>query len=425
MDRLSLQALFGKESSIINDKNFQLILIVAIIIPTGNGLLSPILDSLIGPFDATATNIGLMVSVFWAPGILIVPISGILADRLGRKIVLVYSLLIYGLAGSAIVLTTNFQIVLILRFFQGIGWAGLLPLVVTTIGDSYTGAKETTAQGLRMTVSALVGGLISLLAGVLVLIRWEYPFLIIAFAIPVAVLVYVWLDEPTAGTVENNDKKTIFYLHDMYDLIRQPSIFFLVTARFLPVIVWVGFFTYNSIITIRLMQGTTVQAGVLFLLVSVMTAIAASQTGRLKALFNTEYWLLVGANISLAIGFAIVAFAPTFLFGSIGTILIGIGNGITMPLYRSLITGIAPESLRSGLVSIGATGGRLMGTVTPIVMGGVIASLTPLLGFTGAVQATVLSTGIVSGGGGIICVTLASGVLSESVVPIKSADSHN
>mgnify|MGYP000078783745 CR=1 FL=1 len=90
--------------------------------PPGTALLSPVLDSLVDPFGTSASQVGLMMSFFTAPPIVVIPLAGLLADRYGRKPVIVTSLLLFGLAGSAIALTTNFQVVLGLRLLQGVAF---------------------------------------------------------------------------------------------------------------------------------------------------------------------------------------------------------------------------------------------------------------------------------------------------------------
>jgi len=89
-----------------------------ILVPFGNGLLSPILNSLIDPLGVSAADIGLMISVFTTPSVLIISLAGVLADRYGRKPLFVSSILLSGLAGTAIALTTNYRVVLLLPCYR-------------------------------------------------------------------------------------------------------------------------------------------------------------------------------------------------------------------------------------------------------------------------------------------------------------------
>lgn len=407
---LSLRSLFGADAGVAKEKNFQLLLLISVLVPFGNGLLSPILDTLIDPYGASPANIGLMISMLWAPSIFIIPIVGILADRYGRKPVMTPSLILYGIAGTAIAFVTDFYIALLLRFIQGIGWAGLTALIVTSIGDFYTGPKEATAQGIRQMGTNLSGSAISLVAGIVVVLAWQYPFLFYALAIPVAFAVFLWFDEPTdnhENVVADGGGEEDSYRRELFELAKKPRVFAILIARCLPIVVWIGFTTYNSIIVVRILGGTPAQAGLLYALGSLAVALAASQAGRATALFRSRYQVLIVMNALLGIGFVVTVLASSLLIVIAGVIVMGVGFGMGLPLLRSLLTAFASESLRAGLVSLGSTGGRVTGFLTPVIMGALIGGLTPVVGFTMSVQLTGLGVSILGGGGAMICVLIA------------------
>ncbi len=77
------------------------------------------------------------------PGILIAPLIGILADRFGRRRVLVPCLTIFGVAGSLVALAPTFGLLLLARFLQGFGSAGLINLSVVLISDHFEGKQRT------------------------------------------------------------------------------------------------------------------------------------------------------------------------------------------------------------------------------------------------------------------------------------------
>ena len=410
---LSLQSLFGDDAAIIRERDFRLLLLANVLPVLGSSLLSPVLNSLIEPFGTSPADVGLMISVFTAPGIVIIPVTGVLADRYGRKPVLVTALVVFGLAGSAIAFTTEFRVALGLRLLQGVGFAGISPIIITSIGDLYAGAKEATGQGLRFTVSGLSATVFPPISGALVVVAWQYPFLLYAMALPIAVAVYLWFDEPTppdatdtADAAEPTGARS--YVRTLFRLVRRPRVLSMVLARGLPNVVWIGFVTYNSLITVRLMDGTPAQAGLLVAVGSLVFAIAGSQAGRITALFESRLYPLVGANICIGLGFVVVLFAPGIAVAAVGIAVAGIGFGLTLSLYRSIITGLAPDDLRAGLVSIAEAWGRLTNTLTPIAMGAVIAAATPRMGFASALQLAGVGVAAVGGVGGILSLLVAN-----------------
>ena len=57
----------------------------------GVASLTPAFPEIIRQFDISVKEIGLLITIFTLPGILLAPLMGILADRLGRKMILIPS----------------------------------------------------------------------------------------------------------------------------------------------------------------------------------------------------------------------------------------------------------------------------------------------------------------------------------------------
>lgn len=409
---VSFHSLFGDDAEVLYDRDFQVLLLANILPPLGSAVLSPVLDSLIEPFATTTADIGLMISLFTAPAIVMIPIAGVLADRIGRKPILTVALLLFGIAGTAIAFTTDFRIALGLRLLQGVAFAGIAPIIITSLGDLYDTTKEATAQGIRFMGSGISTVVFPFLSGILVVIAWHLPFLIYAIAIPIGIVVHVWFDEPTdrsdaeTPTAEPTDMRS--HLAALYRLARQRRALGMVIARALPNALWIGFLTYNSIVVVRLLDGTPTQAGILVAFASVAFATAASQAGRVTAAFDSRLYPLLGANVCLLLGLVVFFLAPILVLAGIGIGIMGLGYGLSLALYRSIITGLATESLRGGLVSLAESLGRVASTVTPIVMGGFISITASDLGLGLSLQLAGIGIAVVGGIGGIVLMLVVS-----------------
>lgn len=413
---VSLTSLFGDDAPVLRETNFQVLLLATLLPVLGTALVSPVLDSLIDPFRVSAAAIGWLISAFTAPAIVMIPLAGALADRYGRKVVLVISILLFGVGGTAIAFTTDFRVALSFRFLQGIGFAGINPIIITSLGDLYSGGKEETAQGIRLLMSGLSGALFPLFAGLLVVLAWQYPFLLYALAFPIALGVFLWFEEPaTLNSPRGADSgEAASYTRELLRLSQQRRVLAMVVARALMIPVFIGFITYNSLIVSRLLGGTTVQAGILVAVVYASFAVSASQAGRITSLFASRLSPLVGANACLSLGFTGVLFAPDIVVATLGTAMFGVGFGILGALYRSIITNLAPVALRGGLVSLSEASGRVAATVTPPLMAAGIGFASSRMGFAPALQLVGLVVAIVGGGGGIICILVASGATPVS-----------
>jgi len=409
------ETLLGKDAGAVGDRAFQVLLLANLTAPLGPALVSPLLDTLTGVYGVSEAEIGLMVSAYTAPGILVIPVVGVLADRYGRKPLLSAGLLLFGCAGVALALTTDFRVVLALRVLQGVGGAAIVPVIITSVGDLYTGAVEATAQGIRLSTSGLTQAVFPAIAGVLVVVAWQYPLLLYAIAVPIAVVVLVYLEEPRGARSDGGraeppgesdetapDSSTTALLR----LAGRRPVLAVLAGRGIPGFCYFGFITYNSIVVVRVLGGTPAEAGLLVTLGSASYAIAASQAGRITARFGSRRPPMVGMFLALGVGLGVVAAAPSLAVSGVGVVLLGVGFGTLGSLYRSIVTGIAPGALRGGLVSLSESVGRVTITVAPVVMGVLVAWLTPEVGLAGAVRLTLGAVGVVGAVAGVGSVLL-------------------
>jgi len=139
------------------------------------------------------------------PAGLAIPFTGFLADRFGRRVVLLPALLLYAAGGllaglSAVLLKRGvFFFVLLSRALQGIGAAGTAPVAMTLVGDLFGGGARSKALGFLEAANG-AGKILSPILGAAVgIFGWFYPFFIFpAFVLPVFLGVLLAVSEPPA-----------------------------------------------------------------------------------------------------------------------------------------------------------------------------------------------------------------------------------
>ena len=401
----TIEALFGDDAAVLRRFEFQLLLLATVPAALATSIVSPILEALTGPFGVSASTVGLMVTAFFAPAIVVTPVAGSLADRYGRKPLLVVALLLFGAGGVAVATTTDFRLVLVYRLLQGVGSGVLLPVLVTAIGDLYVDDEEAAAQGFRTAVHALSGAIVPVFAGILVAVAWQYPFLIYGVCFPIAALVLLFFEEP-ARAADGGDASTPG-LGDLLALVGQPHVLSIVLAYAVPAFLVVAFLTYNSILVVRGIGGSPRDAGVLAAVSSLSIAAAATQAGRVTAFFDSRRVPLVAGNLAIGAGLVAVALSPSLGVATVAVAALGGGVGLLMSLYRSVVTAIASERLRGGLVSLGETSRVAGATAAPLVVGALIEVARPTLGVVGAVRWTNAAVGVVGAVVGLFLVATA------------------
>lgn len=99
------------------------------------GLISFIIAALVQEWGLTKGEGGLIASIGFVGMAIGASLGGLLADRIGRRQVFALTLLIYGLATGASALAGGIAVLLVLRFFVGLGLGAELPVASTYVAE--------------------------------------------------------------------------------------------------------------------------------------------------------------------------------------------------------------------------------------------------------------------------------------------------
>ncbi|OFX28400.1 MAG: hypothetical protein A2Z07_12760, partial [Armatimonadetes bacterium RBG_16_67_12] len=169
------------------------------LVMVGFGIVLPILPFLARRFGASPVQMGLLITGWSVAQFLAAPVWGVLAERLGRKPVLVVGLLGYIVAFLGMALAQSYAVLLAARVIGGFLSSSVLPAGQAIAADS-TQPEERGAVmgnlgagvGLGFLVGPAAGGALSLLGP-------QAPFYAAAGASLLALpLVLRWVHEPVA-----------------------------------------------------------------------------------------------------------------------------------------------------------------------------------------------------------------------------------
>lgn len=134
-------------------------------------------------------------------------IYGPLSDRLGRRIPLLGGLVIYVLAGFAIVVTPSFGMLLALRVIQGMGSAAMRVITVSIVRDIFGGRQMAEAMSLIMMVF-MIAPVVAPATGQAVMLfgNWHLIFLFISV---VAILNGIWAYLRLPETLDPKDVRSL------------------------------------------------------------------------------------------------------------------------------------------------------------------------------------------------------------------------
>ncbi|HJX10373.1 MAG TPA: MFS transporter, partial [Candidatus Binatia bacterium] len=312
----------------------------------GVNFIQPALPALTDAFEISDSALSLVMTVFTAPAIFLSPIFGVIADLYGRRLLLGWGLIVFGLFGASMALAPSFTWLLVLRTLQGVGFSAVIPLTIVLIGDLLEGDNEIGGQGLKVFLDRIGYLVFPPLGGLLATIAWFWPFVFYVLTVPVGLAALVWMPE----TKGKSNEKTLTYLGDMLRLARHPRLMVAFSAGFLRFFLDYGFLTYFPLFLVRTHGISTATAGLLYVFFSAGAMITASQAGRIAAGRDKAHILFMAFVVS---GAAVVAvpFVPGVWLVGGALFFYGLANGVISPMQKSLLTQNAPTELRGGIVS--------------------------------------------------------------------------
>lgn len=347
------------------DKNLQIIFSITLMAVLGVASITPAFPKIEEELNISTQQAGYLITFFTLPGVFLTPVLGVLADRLGRKKILVPSLLLFGLAGTSCFFMRDFHMLLLLRVFQGIGAAAIGSLNVTLIGDLFEGRDRPAAMGYNASVLSIGTASYPAIGGALATLGWYYPFLLPAFAVPIAFVVMHSL-EPVRSV---NHQKLRIYLGKAWESIKDKRVIVIFIASIFTFIILYGaYLSYLPFLLDSTFSSPPYLIGLLFSVASLTTAITSSQVGRLTVRYS-EKALLKAAFIIYSVSLITIPFISNIWLLLIPLIIFGIAQGLNIPSLLTILTNLAPVDNRAAFMSLNGMVLRIGQTLGPVIMG--------------------------------------------------------
>ncbi|MER7450299.1 MFS transporter [Nocardia beijingensis] len=315
------------------------------------------------------------------------PLAGMVADRVGRKPLLVSSLALFALAGVSGYFADTLGALLVTRAVLGVAVGGIMTAVSATITDWFDGPRRASFLGLQQAFAGIGGVVFLPLAGLLAAADPKSPFLI--YACSAAILPFALLalregrrhDELGPLLDEGRPERgTLRSIGGLYLLALLVTLAFYMAPTQLPFLL--ADLGAGPAVVGAVIAGTTLS--------SVGGALAFP---RLRNRWHRN--VLTAASIALlGIGWVLIGMADTVAQVLVGLLVGGFGVGFAVPNLNLRLGELAPAARRGRILS---------GLVTGIFLGQFLSPLIvqPLIAATG-IGGAFLWTGIAMTTGAIL-----------------------
>ena len=331
-----------------------------------NTILFPVFPAMARDLNINLTDLAILVGIVSFPAAVINLFGGVLSDRFGRKLVMVVSLIIYGLggliAGLAILLMQNpWPLLLVGRFLQGVGSATPMFLSVALVGDIFSSIERSKAVGFLETANGLGKVSSPVLGGAIGLISWRAIFFIYPLvAIPVAIATWVYIKEP------EHDKNVEWKKHkEAFQLFKNRSRLLSLVAAFMVIFIligtmfWMSDFLGTRLEINKLLRGVIIALPAVAMMLTTLLAGFISQRLHPRLIIAIGMLLLAGSSIILGFVFNTLFFWPLI-------VLVGVGAGITLPAIDTVSTSVKSKDIRGLTTTIYGSARSLGGALSPI-----------------------------------------------------------
>ena len=327
----------------------------------GFGIIVPILGRYAERFGASGLTVGLLFASFSLAQLVCAPLLGRLSDRIGRKPVIVISLLgtaigsfITGAAGALWVLFVG-------RIIDGAS-GGSLSVAQAAVGDMSTEDDRPrligllgAAFGVGFVLGPAIGGLAALGGP-------HVPFYVAGVLATVNAMAAIIRLPETRRPGTSAQSRGL-------KMPNTPVLRHLATVGFITVVAFTAFEATFALFGERRFGLTEASTAAVFLGIGlVLVVIQGGAYGRLVERFGTERLLAAGLTMLVA-GLAVTAVAKVWPVLIIALLLLSVGQGCASPSIISLVTRHAPPDHRGEALGFQQSANALGRVVGPPIAG--------------------------------------------------------
>jgi MFS family permease len=357
----------------------------------GAVLLAPVLPTLSQAFAGTPGVAILVPLTLTLPALFVAlfsPLAGYVADRIGRKQLLVFAMLAYAAFGTAPLWLESLESIALSRVGVGMAEAAIMTCCTTLITDYYSGEQRNKYVGLQTMATALAATAFFALGGALGSISWRTPFWLYAVSAVIVVPMVFTLWEPAKSQRATSEKTPVPWRQ-----IGAPA-----AVTLFGGIVFYALIVHLPYVITGLGVADAALIGLAAAIASLATA-AGAISFRFLARLGIRNLLALAFGLA-AVGLSLVSVAGNVPLAIAGAVISSTGTGVLLPtLLTWAVNGL--EFRQRGRGTGIWTGTFFIGQfLTPIVLGAAAAALGSLgfaLGALGIACAVALLAVLVRG----------------------------
>ena len=360
-------------------KPFRILIFTTFIDRLGGGIIYPFLSLYVAQkFDVGMTQVGLIFGVWSASSLIGSMIGGALADKFGRKSVIIFGLISSAATGILMGLVTRissfYVLALVAGVFSEVGHPASQAMVADLLGVN----KRAEGYGILRVVANLSMTLGPIIGGVLAGYSFLLLFIIDAAASSITALIFLLsIPETKPEQSEHEPSQSVMQTIAGYTVVLKDKIFLaFIFASMIILFVYTQMYSTLSVFLYQVHGVSAQQFGWIMSMNAAMVVLFQfSITRRIKG--HQPLIMMVLASALYGIGFVLFGFVNTTAFFYIGMAIITLGEMVHIPVAQSLAAFFAPEDMRGRYMAAYGLGWAIPNTFGPLLAGLVMDNFDP------------------------------------------------
>nr|WP_145403969.1 MFS transporter [Paenibacillus xylanexedens] len=343
------------------------------------GMISFIVAALAKELSLSPGQVGVLTSINSIGMALGALLAGALADRFGRKAILMWTLLIFTIASGLSALATGFAVLCALRLLAGIGLGGELPVASTLVSESMPTAER--GRAVVLLESFWAGGwIVSALIANFVIPEYGWRIAFAIGALPAFYALYLRRAIQDPPRYKNHTKlRKITFREKVATVWSAPH-------RRTTLMLWILWFTvifsyYGMFLwlpSVVMAKGFTLVKSFQYVLIMTLAQLPGYFTAAyFIERFGRKFVLVVYLTLTAisAIAFGLATTEATILAAGICLSFFNLGAWGGLYAYSPELY---PTSVRSTGVGLATSVGRIGGVLAPFMVGMLVQRAVPI-----------------------------------------------
>ena len=329
-------------------------------------------------FNIGMATVGILFAIFSVSGMVGSALGGAIADRMGRKVVIIASLILSSFSALG------------MGFAPTLGIFIAVVVIVGTLGNIGGPAHEAVVADLLPPQRRAEGyGIIRVVFNTAVIIAPPIAGLLISRSYLTLFLVDAVISVISAGIVlfALPETKPQAHAHAKPETMKQTFAGYGRVFKDTPFLAFIGvtvmmtlvYMNMNSTLGVFLRDHhglPEVRYGLLLSINAVMVVLFQFWVTRRLEKYKPLLMMAVG-SLLYAIGFAMYGFVATYAFFVLAMVIITIGEMVVSPFQQSLVASFAPEDMRGRYMAVSGLTWSISFTVGPYFAGLILDSANP------------------------------------------------